>query len=278
VIEKDLNGIGIKMFPALYDEGSSVRLGLESDQVQAHYHSEHGMVRLLRLSLAGLDKELRKEVKRLDTSMVYYQDLSKQLPKEAFYQQLIDVVYHTVFISGTDVLPRTESEFKQLMDRRAELHPQLLEVIDWVKNILPLRHKILKELKGKMNIQLAMTYSDIKAQLEELFNPEFLKTTPWNYLKRYKLYLDGIVYRLDKLGGQAARDRANLIEWQDLRDKFEKKVAKSPVPYHQNNDLLEYRYLLEELRLSLFAQVIKTSEPVSVKKMKQKWLQIEQNS
>lgn len=267
VTERELQGLKVRMFPMLIDQQSHVDMTLHSDEGIAELSTRQGIIRLLRLSLPGLDKDLRKELRLLDPVMPYAQGLTS---KQALYNDVLDACYNLCLLADDD-LPRSEEEFQQCLDKRADLHKTLLDIIDWLKRILPARHKIFKQMKGQTTIDRAFAYSDIKAQLGELFAEHFIVQTPWQYLKNYPRYLDGILYRLDKLQGQLQRDRLRIAEVDELVQLHQAAVKQLGIPYYANPELLHFYWLLQELRMSLFAQPLGTSEPVSNKRLRQKW-------
>jgi ATP-dependent helicase HrpA len=270
VTERDLQGLKVRMFPMLIDQGGHVDMTLHADQDFAEISSRQGVIRLLRLSLALQDKDLRKELRLLDPVMPYAQGLAQ---KQVFYNDILDACYNLCLLSA-DELPRTEQAFKACLDKRAELYPTLVKIIDWLKRVLPLRHKILKQMKGNTTIDRAYAYSDVKSQLNELFQENFIIQTPWVYLKSYPRYLEGILYRLDKLQGQLQRDRLRIAEVDELRQLHQAGIKQLSIPYYANADLLDFYWLLQELRMSLFAQPLGTSEPVSNKRLRQRWNEI----
>lgn len=269
VTERDLQGLKVRMFPMLVDCSTHVDMTLHADEGVAELATRQGVIRLLRLSLAVQDKELRKELRLLDPVMPYAQGLTS---KEALYNDILDACYNDCMLSAG--LPRTDEEFAQCLTKRGDLYESLLKVIEWLKRVLPLRHKILKQMKGNTTIDRAFAYSDIKAQLAELFTEHFIMQTPWLYLKNYPRYLDAIIYRLDKLQGQLQRDRLRISEVEEMRTLHSAGVKQLGVPYYTNVHLLEFYWLIQELRVSLFAQPLGTSEPVSNKRLRQKWNEI----
>lgn len=280
VTERELQGLKVRMFPMLVDQGESVDMTLHADEAFAELSTRQGIIRILRLTLAAQDKDLRKQLRLLDPVMPYAQGM---VPKQDLYNDILDACYNLCMLSDLDLnnqspitkeLPRTEEAFKKCLEKRADLHVTLLEIIDWLKRVLPLRHKILKQMKGQTTIDRAYAYSDIKAQLSRLFCNHFILHTPWCFLKNYPRYLEGILYRLDKLQGQLQRDRLRISEVDEIQALYEEGVKQISVPYHAIPSLLNFHWLIQELRMSLFAQPLGTSEPVSNKRLRQKWNEI----
>ena len=113
---------------------------------------------------------------------------------------------------------------------------------------------------------------DIQAQLQRLVAKRFLAQTPWPALQHLPRYLKGVVLRLDKLRADPARDAARLAELRPLEQRWLRRVAELRGAGHARLD--EFRWLLEELRISLFAQELRTPQPVSVKRLEKAWAQL----
>jgi ATP-dependent helicase HrpA len=114
---------------------------------------------------------------------------------------------------------------------------------------------------------------DVAAQLQRLVGKRFLATTPWPVLQHLPRYLKAVTLRLDKLRADPARDATRLAELRPLEQRWVRKLADLRGAPHARLD--EYRWLLEELRVSLFAQELRTPQPVSSKRLDKAWSQIE---
>jgi ATP-dependent helicase HrpA len=113
---------------------------------------------------------------------------------------------------------------------------------------------------------------DIQAQLQRLVPKRFLLELPWPALQHCPRYLKAVVLRLDKFRADPARDSARLGELRPLEQRWLRRVAELKGAQHARLD--EYRWLLEELRVSLFAQELRTPQPVSAKRLDKVWGQI----
>ena len=107
---------------------------------------------------------------------------------------------------------------------------------------------------------------DVQAQLQRLCAKRFLAATPWSALQHLPRYLKAVVLRLDKLRADPARDAARMAELRPLEQRWLRRQAELKGAADARLD--EYRWLLEELRVSLFAQELRTPQPVSVKRLK----------
>ncbi len=113
---------------------------------------------------------------------------------------------------------------------------------------------------------------DIGAQLQRLVGRRFLADTPWAALQHLPRYLKGVVLRLDKWRADPARDAARLTELRPLEQRWLRRVAELKGAPDARLDA--FRWLLEELRVSLFAQELRTPQPVSVKRLEKAWQQL----
>jgi ATP-dependent helicase HrpA len=113
---------------------------------------------------------------------------------------------------------------------------------------------------------------DIQAQLQRLMPKRFVGAVPYAQLQHYPRYLKAIVLRLDKLRGDPARDAQRLAELRPLEQRYVRRL--SDLKGAADARLDEYRWLLEELRVSFFAQELRTPQPVSVKRLDKAWGQL----
>ena len=113
---------------------------------------------------------------------------------------------------------------------------------------------------------------DIHAQLARLVPKRFVTVTPWAQLGHVPRYLKAVVMRLDKLRSDPARDAQRLAELRPLEQRYWRHLAERKGVADARLD--EFRWLLEELRVSLFAQELRTPQPVSVKRLERAWLQL----
>ena len=122
---------------------------------------------------------------------------------------------------------------------------------------------------------MALSYGDIQAQINMLFQPGLLFDTPWGWLQHLPRYLDAALTRIEKAPQKAQADRAAMIQVQALQSLHEERLEKlGSAEYLSNSRWIDYRWMLEELRVSLFAQTLKTSRPVSEKRLKKAFAEI----
>lgn len=172
-------------------------------------------------------------------------------------------------------LPFTEAEFRALFDRvRAELIDTVFAVTALVAQVLGGAAEVRRRLKGTVSLAVAPAKSDVKAHLEQLVFDGFVAATGWQQLQHLPRYVQGMLTRLDRLdaGGHLQRDGQSMAVVQGLEDEFDAAVAAhrtrfpdTPVPA----ELERVRWLIEELRVSFFAQELGTAVSVSEKRVRQ---------
>ena len=143
---------------------------------------------------------------------------------------------------------------------------ELLRLLDALLAERIALEKRLAGLKGFDSVA-----QDARAQLDALLVPGFIATVPWARLTHYPRYLKAVSVRLDKLRNNPERDADHQRNWQALSRNFERELQASRSLGVRDPFLDDFRWLLEELRVGLFAQELKTPVPVSVKRLERIW-------
>ena len=122
---------------------------------------------------------------------------------------------------------------------------------------------------------MTVPFNDVKGQLVNLVYPGFVRDTPLEWLREYPRYLKAVEQRLDKVAGQVQRDRVWSGEMAGYWDQYKARQAKHAQEGKRDPELVLYRWMLEEYRVSLFAQQLGTKVPVSDKRLGKQWSQVE---
>jgi ATP-dependent helicase HrpA len=256
-------------YPAVVDRQTSVGLELAASAAQAAYDSRSGIRRLFALAAA----------KQLETQVEWLPNLNQLLLWGAtlpatggLRTALADLIADRAFLAD-DRLPRTQLEFAdRLAAGRERLGLTVQEVIDVVRPLLEAYHQARLALETATNPQWKYATADATSQLDELTRPGFLCATPWRWLCELPRYFRAIRARLEKLsagGLEADEQRFALLHprWQSLLERLGEERAQR----RYDVELHHYRWLLEEYRVSLFAQQLGTSLPVSDKRLDRQW-------
>ncbi|HSQ71183.1 MAG TPA: ATP-dependent RNA helicase HrpA, partial [Rubrivivax sp.] len=253
-------------FPALVDRGSAVEIEVFDEPEVAAVKHRAGLRRLVALQIREPLKYLERNIPELSTMAAAYLNLGTL---EELREQVIDVALDRAFLA--EPLPADERSFKARVEEgRARLNLIAQEVARLAAAVLLDHAAAQRKLRdSKPPREVA---DDIQAQLQRLVGKRFLAATPWDALQHLPRYLKGIVLRLDKLRADPARDAARLAELRPLEQRWLRRVAELRGAGHARLD--EFRWLLEELRVGLFAQELRTPQPVSVKRLEKAWAQL----
>ena len=168
-------------------------------------------------------------------------------------------------------MPNDEVSFKRRVDEgRGRLTLIANEVARLAGTVLLEFGTATRKIKDTKNA--ADATADCTQQLQRLVPKNFMVATPWPQLQHFARYLKAITLRLDKVRADPARDALRLAELKPLEQKYWRLVADRKG--QTDARMLEFRWLLEELRVSFFAQELKTPQPVSVKRLEKAWGQL----
>ena len=253
-------------YPALLDRGDAVEIEVFDEPELAATRHRGGLRRLVALQLREPLKFLERNIPELTRMAGAYMALGAM---EELREQIIDVALERAFLA--EPLPTDSASFQARLDQgRPRLNLIAQEVARQAAVVLA-EHaaawRKLKDSKPPKDVQ-----DDVAAQLQRLVGKRFLVQTPWPALLHLPRYLKAVVLRLDKLRGDPARDATRLAELRPLEQRWLRRVAELKGASHARLD--EYRWLLEELRVSLFAQELRTPQPVSAKRLDKTWAQL----
>jgi len=253
-------------FPALIDEGDAVRIEVFDEPEAAATKHRAGLRRLFALQIKDALKYLEKNIPDLQKMAVAFMPLGSA---EELRTQVIEVALERAFL--LDPLPTDEASFKKRVEEgRGRLTLIASEVARLAGVILLEYASAVRKIKDTKNA--ADATQDATQQLQRLVPKNFIAATPWPQLQHLTRYLKAITQRLDKLRTDPARDAARLAELRPQEQRYWRLVAERKGA--QDARMLEFRWLLEELRVSFFAQELRTPQPVSVKRLDKAWSQL----
>jgi ATP-dependent helicase HrpA len=257
---------GLIGYPALADHLTHVNVELFDEPEQAQAAHRAGLMRLFRLQLADQIKFLEKAVNPRAISLLF----SPFGGEKELIDQLISAGIARACLA--DPLPRKQSDF---MARKEEGRGRLSLI---TQEIAALTGRILEEYQAmQKKLAGARTFTqakdDIEAQLQRLLPKNFITAIPYSQLTHYPRYLKAITARIDKLRADPARDTRLMSEMTPLLQNWQRQQIQTARQGGAGKDarLEEFRWLLEELRVSLYAQELRTPMPVSVKRLAKVW-------
>ncbi|WP_306564213.1 ATP-dependent RNA helicase HrpA [Aquabacterium sp.] len=253
-------------FPALIDKGQSVEIEVFDEPDVASAKHRAGLRRLVALQIKEPLKYLEKNIPDLQKMAMAYMSLGTA---DELRDQIIDVALDRAYLA--DPLPTDAASFKARVEEgRTRLNLIAQEVARLAGTVLVEYAAAIRKLKdAKPPKDVA---DDITGQLQRLMPKRFIAQTPYTQLQHFPRYLKAITLRLDKLKGDPARDAQRLAELRPLDQRYTRRLAELKGVLDARTD--EFRWLLEELRVSLFAQELRTPQPVSIKRLEKAWAQI----
>ena len=253
-------------FPALVDVQDAVTIEVFDEPDVAATKNRAGLRRLFALQIKDALKYLEKNIPDLQKMAVAYMPLGTA---DELKTQIIDVALDRAFL--LDPLPNDEQTFKRRIEEgRGRLTLIANEVARLAGTILLEFGAATRKIKDTKNAPDAT--ADCTAQLQRLMPKNFMAATPWPQLQHYARYLKAITQRLDKYRADPARDTQRLTELKPQEQRYWRLVAERKGA--QDARMLEFRWLLEELRVSFFAQELRTPQPVSIKRLEKAWGQL----
>jgi ATP-dependent helicase HrpA len=266
-------GLSMTVYPALVEEGGVVKEGRFPTQAEADYQHRRALQRLLLQQLADPAKYLRNKLPGLTELALLYRDMGKI---DALVEDILLASLDSCILADEAQLPRDGAALASLAERkRGEWASHAERLARLTLDILKLWHGLQKRFKGKIDLAQAVALNDIKAQLGNLIYPGFVRETPAEWLREFPRYLKAVEQRFDKIGAQLQRDRVWSGELAGYWEQFQARLKKHQQEGKRDPELVLYRWMLEEYRVSLFAQQLGTKTAVSDKRLNKQWSQAE---
>jgi ATP-dependent helicase HrpA len=252
-------------YPALVDDGETVSLKVFDSAEEAAETHRKGLARLFML-------QFREQVKYFDKNVPGMSQMGMQFmalgTTDELKRQIVDLTFERACL--TEPLPTTPDGFKaRCAEAKARLGLIMQEVCRMVGTVLTEWQAVTKKLPAFKAHAAAV--ADIEAQLKRLLGKNFVVDTPFERLQHYPRYLKAIVVRLDKLKANPARDAALMAEYGPLWTNYERRAIQLAKLGTLDPQVEQFRWLLEELRVGLYAQELRTPVPVSTKRLQKQW-------
>jgi ATP-dependent helicase HrpA len=247
-------------YPALVDEGASAALRLFDTRAKADAAHRGGVKRLLAI-------ELKEQVKNIERALPGFNALALRfnaiVPADRLRADLIEAIVDRAFV-GDDAPPRDKRAFEEQKKRAKARLPAVIEGASRYANAIGEASQQLTQAIAQ-SAALGRVTQEVKGQRDRLVYPGFLAHTPWDRLEHVPRYLKGYALRLQKYRANAERDTKHAATVQGLWAEYEA-FAKADAGERAAR-VEEFRWLIEELRVSLFAQELRTPFPVSAKRL-----------
>lgn len=270
--EYTVSGVVVKGFPFLQDDGASASIALTDSELWANHQHRLGVCRLLKISLKSQIQHLIKELPKFEKTALCFATIGNR-------NQLTDDFVTALLLRYIDEREqvRTFDSFDQLHEAiRADLYDRGCRLAELLNVIMLKYQSLANKLKGKFTLATAFVFSDEKKHLSQLVYRNFLSETPPDALQHYPRYLDAIEYRLDKLQGNILKAQDFMNTLNEFWDRYSAMLEKNKTRHRYDPALTEFRWLIEELRVSFFAQTLGTTQKVSAKRLEECWKDVAQ--
>lgn len=258
VLDTKVAGGVVRGYPAIVDQGKTVSVRVESTADAAAAATGNGVLRLMLLNVPSPASYVQEHL----TSQ---EKLALAASPYSSAAALIEDARAAVVRAALPADPiRTEAEFTAARDAvNAALVDQLFAAVSLVARILTKSREVERGIKSENSLALLGPLNDIRSQLSALLHPGFISATGAERLTHLPRYLDGMLDRLKTLSNEPGKDRTRMTEYERVAKAFEDAGGTTPLPTDAAPSLVEARWLLEEYRISVFAQRLGTAQPVS---------------
>jgi ATP-dependent helicase HrpA len=265
------DGLKVTGYPALEDNLDSISVKLFDTAQEAEQNHRQGICRLMRFELKEQMKQLEKGLPNFNQYALVFRNI---MSPDDLREDMLTAIADRAFI-GEDDLPRSNAEFMQLKQRARTRLPAVSEAIARQAQATATEYQSLINSQAKMPATVNRLKKDVEQQVQLLVYKNCFTQTPWQHLQHIPRYLKALNLRVQKQPANPERDGKNAASvgllWQKWQDKTQQlqQAGSLILPALQ-----DYRWLIEELRVSLFAQELKTPFPVSIKRLEKTWQEI----
>jgi ATP-dependent helicase HrpA len=264
VLQRTRGGYLVTAYPALVDEKTSVAVRVFDDPHAAALAMAAGTRRLLLLTIPSPVPAISKRLTN-DAKLTLMRNPSRNVGE--LMADCLDAATDAL-VAASGGPARDAAGFAALRDHvRGELHDATYDVVGRVRTVLAAWHAVEAHLGPTSNLALAASLADIRAQLGALIHPGFVTQAGADRLGDLARYLRAVERRLERLPADPARDRAQLAIVARVQEEYATWLTELPAGADGWPEVRAVRFMVEELRVNLFAQAIGTPYPISEKRV-----------
>ncbi len=261
------DGLKVTGYPALEDNGDSVSVKLFDTEHEAVINHRKGICRLMRFELKEQMKQLEKSLPNFNQYALLLRNI---VSVDDLREDMLMAIADRAFI-GEDDLPRTNDAFMKLKQRARTRLPAVTQAVVRQVQAVATEYQLLTAQQAKMPATVNRLKKDVEQQIGLLVYKNCFHQTPWEQLQHVPRYVKALRLRIEKQPANPDRDGKNAASVGLLWQKWVEEVGKHEKLAGPSEELLNFRWLIEELRVSLFAQELKTPFPVSIKRLEKIW-------
>ncbi|MFL1465557.1 ATP-dependent RNA helicase HrpA [Marinobacter sp. HN1S83] len=266
-VQTEKGGMQVTVYPALEDLGKAVKQARYLDPLTAEDATRKAVARLMLNRFGNTLDDLERKLPYFKGSALMFAPVGQA---RVLLDDLLVATAMEHFLS--DGLPRDRQQFEAIFDGgRGDFIPALEQADEHLHQAMKGYHAVAKQLKGKISLAQANSMADLKFQLQNLVYPGFLVATPTQWLEQFGRYFEAASVRFEKMPREMGREREFLHTIEPLWSRYASKQAEQQRQGVRDPELVLYRWMLEEFRVSFFAQQLGTVMPVSVKRLDRQW-------
>lgn len=254
-------------YPALEDQIDSVAIKLFDTEQAAYNAHRAGVCRLMRFELKEQMKQLQKALPNFNQ---YALQLRNVITPDDLKEDLVTTLADRAFV-GEDDLPRTNDAFMALKQRAKTRLPAVKDALFRIITQIGTEYFALADAQSKMPAKANRLTKDVETQMQSLLYKGCFSQTPWDQLQHLPRYLKALRLRIEKQPSNPDRDGKHAASIGVYWDRWQAEMEKQSKLGDISPALADFRWLIEELRVSLFAQELKTPFPISVKRLDKVW-------
>ncbi|MFT4712458.1 MAG: ATP-dependent helicase HrpA [Candidatus Azotimanducaceae bacterium] len=259
--------ISMKGYPAIVDHIDAVSLEILDSHTQAQKLSAYGILRLTMLALKDQKKYIEKNIPGFEKFALFY---ATRGPRKELLDALVTAIFRFVFIENKPEV-RNEAMFNERLSEKTYLIDMMNRVAGLISQILKLTLDIEQRLADGGSNTTQFAFQDMRVQLNELLGQDFLGSISLAWLEQFPRYLQAIQHRLEKIGQAMDKDAASTETVARYWSMYRSHIAQDSEIALRSAEAIEFRWMIEELRVSLFAQRLGTKMPISEKRIQRAW-------
>ncbi|GMQ86926.1 MAG: ATP-dependent RNA helicase HrpA [Gammaproteobacteria bacterium] len=267
-IDVENAGLILRAYPALAVNGETIELRLFDQQQQALASHREGLLALFRKKAGRLVREIKRSLPGLQKQSMWFSTVAGA---DVLLADLERAIIQAAFLGDDTVDVRNADIFQQRLEEgRRSLLEWAVSIGGWSYETLQAWQEFSRLLKGAVSPQLLAAIGEVQAQAQQLVYAGFVSATPVRWLPHLARYLYAAIQRLDKLSGNTGQERKQAATVRRYQEIYDQAVASG----RTGEAVEEFRWLIEELRVSLFAQGLGTSVKVSPERLDRLWREI----
>jgi ATP-dependent helicase HrpA len=267
-------GARITGYPALVDDGDSASIVLADTPERATASTRAGVVRLIRIALKDAFARLEKGSTGFAQAAM---QLRTTIPTDRLLADVMAAIADRAFV-GDDPLPRSEAAFTEQVKRARTRLPAVAEGAFALLAAIASEHQALTQRMSAIASAHARLAGEVRARRDALVYPGFFQATPWAQLAHVPRYLRALDRRIAKFAENPVRDARHAGTVADWWRRYRERLERARAAGRTEPGLEAFRWLLEELSVSLFAQELKTPFPVSYKRVERAWTDLDRRA